>query len=173
MTSDSTVGDVRVVYTGHGQDGLGHIAADETIGPRAGLASDGWQAYLLWGVDAMPRLPDDGKHSFSAPTPGVGAARLVQLVVYPEGTEQDTGDAEVLGGIQRPEGDHSGVHYTSTVDLVVVLEGEVVLKLDTEETVLRPGDFLVQNGTRHAWVNRGSVPARLGVIVLGADHAGF
>jgi mannose-6-phosphate isomerase-like protein (cupin superfamily) len=173
MNDMTTPADVRVVRTGHTADGVGHVVSDAEVGPRAGLAADGWQAYLLWGVDAMPQLPDDGDHSFSAPTPPLGAARFVQLVVYPAGTEQGAGDAEALAGVQRPEGDTEGMHFTSTVDLVVVLEGEVTLKLDSEETVLRQGDFLVQNGTRHAWINRGQVPARLGVVVLGAEHAGF
>ena len=32
---------------------------------------------------------------------------------------------------------------------------------------LRPGDTVVQNGTRHAWHNRGTVPARLAVFFPG------
>ena len=65
------------------------------------------------------------------------------------------------------------MHYTATIDFVVVIDGEVVLRLDKEETVLRKGDYLVQNGTRHEWINRGKAPARLGVFVVGTEHAGF
>lgn len=65
------------------------------------------------------------------------------------------------------------MHFTRTVDLVVVIEGEVEVVLDTERTTLRQGDFIVQNGTRHEWLNHTDKPAKLGVIVLGADHKGF
>jgi quercetin dioxygenase-like cupin family protein len=55
----------------------------------------------------------------------------------------------------------------------VVIEGEVEIVLDTERTTLRQGDFIVQNGTRHEWLNHTDKPAKLGVIVLGTDHKGF
>jgi hypothetical protein len=31
----------------------------------------------------------------------------------------------------------------------------------------------VQNGTRHAWHNRGTKPVRIGVFIAGARHAKF
>jgi quercetin dioxygenase-like cupin family protein len=63
------------------------------------------------------------------------------------------------------------MHRTDTVDVVFVLEGEVVLRLDGGgETVLRRGDVLVQNGARHEWANRASVPGVLAVFTVGADR---
>ena len=45
------------------------------------------------------------------------------------------------------EPDNPGMHTTDTIDFEVVLSGEVVLELDDgAETVLRPGDTVVQNG---------------------------
>jgi Cupin domain len=167
---------VRLVVTGHDQDGMGQVVSDQLIGPKKGLAADGWRAYVLWGVDQLPSLPDDGVHSFEGSTPGQGAVRFVQLDVLPAGAHQSLeSDPSELEGIQRPAGGHSaGIHYTSTVDLLVVLEGEATLELDGGKLIeLRQGDYLVQNGTRHAWHNSSDRPARLGVIVLGAEHAGF
>ena len=64
------------------------------------------------------------------------------------------------------------MHTTATIDFEVVLEGEVWLELDDgEEVHLKPGDTVVQNGTRHAWRNHGSVPARLAVFLIGAHHS--
>jgi len=37
--------------------------------------------------------------------------------------------------------------------------------------VLRPGDTVVQNGTRHRWVNRGTEPAVMAVFMCGAHRA--
>jgi mannose-6-phosphate isomerase-like protein (cupin superfamily) len=53
-----------------------------------------------------------------------------------------------------------------------VLSGEVVCELDDgAEVTLRAGDTFVQNGTRHRWINRGSVPAVLFVALIGAHPA--
>jgi quercetin dioxygenase-like cupin family protein len=47
----------------------------------------------------------------------------------------------------------------------------VTLELDDGATVhLRPGDTVVQNGTRHAWRNEGTETARLAVFICGAHH---
>ena len=63
------------------------------------------------------------------------------------------------------------MHTTSTIDFEVVLSGEVVLKLHDGATVhLRPGDTVVQNGTRHRWSNPGTEPATLVVFLVGAHH---
>ena len=67
---------------------------------------------------------------------------------------------------------HARSPTSATVDFEVVISGEVVLELDDgAERVLRPGDTVVQNGTRHRWHNRGSEPATLAVILIGAHHA--
>lgn len=60
---------------------------------------------------------------------------------------------------------------TLTVDYVVVIAGEVVVCLDgdpsaVEETTVRAGDVLVQQGTQHAWLNRTAVPCRLLYVML-------
>jgi Cupin domain len=176
MNTGADGADVRLVVTGHTQDGAGRVVSDQLIGPKPGLAADGWLAYVLWGVDKMPSLPDDGEFSYDKSTPPPGAVRLVQLDVLP-GRDSPVleSDPVELEGIQRPSGhDTGGIHFTSTIDLLVVLEGEVTLELDGGRMVnLRQGDYLVQNGTRHAWHNFTDRRARVAVIVLGTDHAGF
>jgi quercetin dioxygenase-like cupin family protein len=173
MTTPSAVPDVRLVITGHDAEDRGSVVADSTIGPKAGLAADGWQAYVLWAAGALPTLPDDGLSAIDTAVSGVGSVRLVQCVVYPEGRQAPTGDAMVLQAIERAPGDNSAMHFTRTVDLVTVIDGEVDVVLDSGTTTLRQGDFLVQNGTRHEWRNRGDKPARLSVVVLGTEHRGF
>ena len=163
--------DVRLVVTGHDADNNGRFVADRRIGPTPGLAADGWQAYVLWGVRSLPTLPDDGTSAIDTSVSGPGAIRFVQTIVYPQGTET-TGAAEALTDLEK-QAEGSAMHFTRTVDLVVVLEGEVEVVLDTGRTTLRQGDFLVQNGTRHEWLNHTGEPAKLGVIVLDTVHKGF
>jgi uncharacterized cupin superfamily protein len=57
---------------------------------------------------------------------------------------------------------------TGTLDFGIVLQGEIVLVLDTQEVALRAGDVVVQRGTNHAWSNRSNNPA----IVAIASHDG-
>ena len=163
--------DVRLVVTGHDADNNGRFVSDRWIGPTPGLAADGWVAYVLWGVRSLPTLPDDGSSAIDTSVSGPGAIRFVQTIVYPQGTET-TGAAEALTDLEK-QAEGSAMHFTRTVDLVVVLEGEVEVVLDTGRTTLRQGDFLVQNGTRHEWLNHTGEPAKLGVIVLDTVHKGF
>ena len=63
---------------------------------------------------------------------------------------------------------HPYMQKTRTIDFGIVLEGELVLVLDTDEVSLKAGDFVVQRGTNHAWSNRSSKPA----VVAIASHDG-
>ena len=69
--------------------------------------------------------------------------------------------------------DRPGMHATPTLDFDIVLSGTVGLELDQGEVTLRPGDVVVQNGTLHRWHNRGSVPAMIAVVAVGAQHERF
>ncbi len=49
------------------------------------------------------------------------------------------------------------------------LQGQVYLVVDDSETLLQPGDIVVQRGTNHAWDNRSDAPARLVFILIHAE----
>lgn len=67
-------------------------------------------------------------------------------IIVPGGT--------VLRYVDMLPGALSPMHRTTSLDYGVVLEGEVVLVLDSgEEKLLRRGDIAVQRGTNHAWRN--------------------
>ena len=62
------------------------------------------------------------------------------------------------------EPDDPGMHTTDTVDFDFVVSGEVYLELDDgAEVLLKPGDCVVQNGTRHRWNNRSNEPCVIAV----------
>jgi mannose-6-phosphate isomerase-like protein (cupin superfamily) len=68
---------------------------------------------------------------------------------------------------QRVAGvDNEGWHTTATIDFVMILDGDVTLALDDGEVDLHAGDFVVQDGTRHAWRNRSGRPVRMAVVML-------
>ena len=60
------------------------------------------------------------------------------------------------------------MHKTRTIDYIILLEGEVTLIMDEGEVDLKPFDVVIQRGTNHAWINRGSKPALAAVITIGA-----
>ena len=51
------------------------------------------------------------------------------------------------------------------------VSGEVYLELDDgSEVLLKAGDCVVQNGTRHAWRNRSSANCVTAVTLVGAER---
>ena len=175
--------DVRRVVTGHSPDGKSTFVSDEKVAPVTVAALPGAEFHLLWGGDAAPRFPDDGRRPAGREFfPPVGGFRFAFFTLPPAGQAADAGgDADAaaeelerkLPGLARHmEPDDPGMHTTATVDFEVVLSGEVVLELDGgEKRRMRAGDTVVQNGTRHRWHNEGGVPAVVAVFIAGAHHA--
>jgi uncharacterized cupin superfamily protein len=60
------------------------------------------------------------------------------------------------------------MHWTSSVDYAIVMSGEIDMLLDDSEVHLKAGDVVVQQGTNHAWVNRGTAPCRIAFILIDA-----
>jgi mannose-6-phosphate isomerase-like protein (cupin superfamily) len=63
---------------------------------------------------------------------------------------------------------HPYMQKTRTMDFVIVQEGEATLVLDTQEVVVKKGDFIIVRGQNHAWSNKTSKPATLAI----ASHDG-
>ena len=66
-------------------------------------------------------------------------------------------------------------HRTDSIDYAVVLAGEIDMTLDDQVVTLRAGDVLVQRGTIHNWINRGSVPCVIAFVLIDAkpvEHDG-
>jgi mannose-6-phosphate isomerase-like protein (cupin superfamily) len=60
----------------------------------------------------------------------------------------------VDSGAELPPGmEGDGWHATRTVDFNFVMQGEIVMVLETEELRLQQGDFLIVQGGRHQWRN--------------------
>jgi len=65
---------------------------------------------------------------------------------------------------------HPAMHRTRTVDYAIVMAGEIDMLLDDTEIHLKAGDVLVQQGTNHAWVNRGTAPCRIAFVLIDAKE---
>ena len=174
---------VRRVVTGHDENGRSVFTADESVEPVTVGLYPGWEFFALWGGDRVPTFPDDGSEPpWSTYFPGLGGFRFSLSTIPPEGLEVDPGldlaaaELEVeraLPGMNAHiETADAGMHTTASIDFEVVLAGEVILELDDgAQRLLRTGDTIVQNGTRHCWRNPGTEPVLLAVFMIGVAHA--
>jgi mannose-6-phosphate isomerase-like protein (cupin superfamily) len=85
----------------------------------------------------------------------------------PNTMHQSLGDGAPKRGLPPR---HPAMHRTRTVDYAIVMAGEIDMLLDDSEIHLRAGDVLVQQGTNHAWVNRGTEPCRVAFVLVDAKE---
>jgi mannose-6-phosphate isomerase-like protein (cupin superfamily) len=171
---------VRRVVTGQEPGGKSVFVSDTEVDPIELSIMPGTAFHRIWGSDERPALPTDGSQP-SAPLyfPPADGYRFSFFTLGPDSValpaDLDIGEAleelaTKLPGLDGPmEPENPGMHTTDTVDIDVVISGEVDLELDDGKTVhLRAGDCVIQNGTRHAWRNRSDEPVVLFVTLLGA-----
>jgi naringenin degradation protein FdeH len=60
------------------------------------------------------------------------------------------------------------MHRTKTIDYAVILSGEIDMLLDDSDIHLKTGDVVIQRGTNHAWVNRGTQPCQVAFVIVDA-----
>lgn len=63
---------------------------------------------------------------------------------------------------------HPFMHRTDSLDYTVVLSGEIYMLMDDEDYLLKAGDTVVQQGTNHAWSNRGTEPCLIMFVLVDA-----
>jgi mannose-6-phosphate isomerase-like protein (cupin superfamily) len=172
----------RRVVTGQTAEGKSVIVSDSQVEPVEVVLLPGYEFHPLWGSDTPPVLPTDGSRP-TAPGyfPPAEGYRFAFFTVSPDSIAFPE-DFDILGaledleqklpGFSAPmEPENPGMHTTDTVDVDFVVSGEVWLELDDgAEVQLLPGDTVIQNGTRHAWHNRGTEPAVVFVALLGAHR---
>ena len=162
----------RRVVTGQNKDGKAVIVSDEEV--EAGTRQTVVAYTSLWGADAPPSFPNDGKHpQMTRLFPGPGGYRFFTWTLAPNSISAPTPEElkklppDVQAHLER---DEPGMHTSDSVDLEIVLAGEASVELDDGAVVhLKVGDFLVQNGTRHRWFNRGSVPTTVCGVIIGGN----
>ncbi|MGJ7565442.1 cupin domain-containing protein [Variovorax sp. GB1R11] len=175
---------IRRVVTGHDSEGRSCIAEDSPAHHVRTIESrPGFQAVNIWCTASMPASIDasDSLESLQgvAPPPQGCVLRIIDLPPESKDPEETRRRIEAtFGNVFRDAHrddvgvkKHPGMHRTATVDYALVLEGEVVAVLDTDETILRAGDVLVQRGTNHAWANRSDAVARIAFVLIDASDA--
>jgi mannose-6-phosphate isomerase-like protein (cupin superfamily) len=170
----------RRIVTGN-VNGKAAVQSDEPLLAYEFKTVPGYEHTLIWVNPATPDLSKE--QSFDSypdsVVPGPGGTSL-HLVTFPPGSvfadPSFNGEAAQREFLVRLPGlaDHfemedPAMHKTNTVDYSVVYDGEIWLELDDSETLhLKCGDVVVQNGTRHAWRNKGTKPVTMLFFLNGA-----
>lgn len=140
---------VRRVITGHDASGRAIVQIDEAAAPTF-VGRPGATACNVWTTEGFP-VSNDGA--------GDGGLRKVGMTL-PNGT--------IFRMIEFAPGVAARNHRTSSVDYIAVVSGEIDMELEGSVVHLRAGDVMVQRGTIHNWVNRGTEPCVLSVVLIDA-----
>jgi quercetin dioxygenase-like cupin family protein len=141
---------IRRVVTGHDAQGRAKVEVDElaknVISNRPGASS-----CVIWSSKGFP-VDNDG---FDDPTSAsfkttVEGGTVFRIVHYEPGVTPRN-------------------HRTDSIDYAVVISGAIEMELDDGVVAkLKAGDVLVQRGTIHNWVNRGTEPCTIAFVLVSA-----
>ena len=147
---------------------------------RTDPARPGFALQRMWVVDGAPaKIVFETLHLPHTLEPPARGSVLNVVTIPPDAAwKGKVGASEVAAYFKSvgslgastysPQAPHPYMQKTRTLDFCIVLEGEVVLVLDTQEVPLKAGEFVVQRGTNHAWSNRSSKPAVVAIASHGA-----
>jgi len=140
----------RRLVAATGEDGHSYVLTDGP--PPSALDAGGTRLVELWQTGGALGAPDQGGDPQGGwelePRGGGIAFRTVRL---PAG--HDPGEA--------------GWHTTATIDVDIVLSGQLELSLpDQTPVVLGPGEAVVQRGTHHKWRPVGNEPVEWVALML-------
>src|SRR5712692_5347739 len=140
---------VRRVVTGHDREGRAIATIDE-VSQNLRSARPGATACVVWTSHGFPvdntGEADEGRRE--------------------TGTTLDNGT--VFRILELQPGNTPRVHRTDSLDYAVVMSGEIDMELDGSTTHLTAGDVIVQRGTVHNWVNRGTEPCVIAFVLIAA-----
>jgi quercetin dioxygenase-like cupin family protein len=139
----------RRVVTGHDETGRAVVKIDE-IAQNLVSSRPGATASVVWTTQGFPvdntGNEDQGRRQ--------------------TGTTLDNGT--VFRVLELAPGATPRNHRTDSIDYAVVMAGEIDMELDDTTVHLKAGDVLVQRGTIHNWVNRGTVPCVIAFVLIAA-----
>jgi quercetin dioxygenase-like cupin family protein len=140
---------VRKVVTGHDANGKAKVLIDE-VARNVTSARPGAAACVLWTTEGFP-VSNDGDADASARKVGT---------TLPGGC--------VFRVVEFGPGVSPRNHRTDSIDFAVVMKGEIDMELDDSVVHLKAGDVLVQRGTIHNWVNKGTEPCQIAFVLVDA-----
>jgi len=177
---------IRRIVTGHDAQGRSIFVSDDRLGPddspdRANVFVPPGNPLTclidLWKMNAVPGRFDGPADTATGPVKLQPKGGLVFRTVEVPPDSQRNFDAMkdyfagmgAGGNLDTGSARHGAMHKTDSVDLVIILKGEVWLLLDEGEQFLTAGDIVIQRGTNHAWSNRSDQPCLFACVLVSAD----
>ena len=140
---------IRRVITGHDKNGRAIVKIDEMT-KNVISARPGAHAAVIWTTEGFP-IDNDGDADAST---------------RKTGTTLDNGT--IFRVVSFGPGVAARNHRTDSIDYAAVLSGEIDMELDGTTIHLKAGDVLVQRGTIHNWVNKGTAPCVIAFSLIAA-----
>lgn len=140
---------IRRVVTGHDAQGRARVLIDETV-KNVSSQRPGALYSVVWSSEEFP-VNNDGNVDPSGKKIGT---------TIPDGT--------VFRIVSFGPGVAPRNHRTDSIDYAVVISGEIDMDLDGTTVHLRAGDVLVQRGTIHNWINKGTMPCVIAFTLVSA-----
>jgi quercetin dioxygenase-like cupin family protein len=140
---------IRRVVTGHDDQGRAKVLIDETV-KNVASQRPGALYSVIWSSEGFP-INNDGNVDPSGKKIGT---------TIPDGT--------VFRIVSFGPGVAPRNHRTDSIDYAVVISGEIDMELDIGTVHLKAGDVLVQRGTIHNWVNKGTAPCVIAFTLVSA-----
>jgi quercetin dioxygenase-like cupin family protein len=141
--------DVRRVITGHDEAGKAVVTIDD-VSPYVTVNRPNIRVIEVWSSHLPPANDEPGD-----------CAERISGTVMPGGA--------IFRVIEFEPGVGRRVHRTDTMDCITVISGEIDMELeDGREVHLKAGDVMVQRGTVHNWVNRGTESCVCSLVIMAA-----
>lgn len=140
---------IRRVVTGHDEKGHAKVLIDETVG-NVSSQRPGALYSVIWSSEGFP-VDNDGSEDPSG--------KKISTTI-PNGT--------VFRIVSFGPGVAPRNHRTDSIDYAVVMAGEIDMDVDGSVVHLKAGDVLVQRGTIHNWINKGTEPCVIAFTLISA-----
>ena len=140
---------IRRVVTGHDDQGRAKVLIDEIV-KNVMSQRRGALYSVIWSSEGFP-VNNDGNADPSGKKIGT---------TIPNGT--------VFRIVSFGPGVAPRNHRTDSLDYAVVMSGEIDMDLDGTTVHLKAGDVLVQRGTIHNWINKGTEPCVIAFTLVSA-----
>jgi quercetin dioxygenase-like cupin family protein len=140
---------VRRVITGHDANGRAVVKVDE-VSKNIISSRPGATACVVWTTASFPvnNTGDDDEGLREVGTT-LKNGTVFRVIAFAPGVAPRN-------------------HRTDSIDYAVVVSGEIDMELENSVVHLNAGDVLVQRGTIHNWVNRGTTPCVMAFVLIDA-----
>ena len=140
---------VRRVVTGHDAKGRAVVKIDE-VSKNIISSRPGQTACVVWTTESFPvNNTGDADEGLRKVGTALKNGTVFRVVEFAPGVAPRN-------------------HRTDSIDYAIVVSGEIDMEFDDSVVHLKAGDVLVQRGTIHNWVNRGTQPCVMAFILIDA-----